>query len=66
MKTPYSVTLSRIIKDFLLEIVYAPDNIEEILVSSTEVNRPGLELSGFYKYYDKNSRREECTALSAI
>ena len=54
MKTPYSVTLSRIIKDFLLETVYAPDNIEEILVSSTEVNRPGLELSGFYKYYDKN------------
>ncbi len=54
MKTPYSVTLSRIIKDFLLEIVYAPDNVEEILVSSTEVNRPGLELSGFYKYYDKN------------
>lgn len=57
MKTPYSVPLTKIIKDFSLETVYVPENIDEILVVSTEVNRPGLELSGFYKYYD-NTRMQ--------
>lgn len=53
MKTPYSVSLNRIINDFSLETIFAPENLDEIMISSTEVNRPGLELSGFYKYYDK-------------
>lgn len=53
MKTPYSVSLDRIVKDFSLEKIYCPENMDKIMISSTEVNRPGLELSGFYKYYDK-------------
>ncbi len=53
MKTPYTVPLGQIIKDFSLETVWAPEGAGEIPISSTEVNRPGLELSGFYKYYDK-------------
>ncbi|MBQ7288791.1 MAG: HPr(Ser) kinase/phosphatase [Clostridia bacterium] len=54
MKTPYNISLNRIMKDFSLEKIFTPENIDEITVSSTEVNRPGLELSGYYKYYDKN------------
>lgn len=53
MKTPYSVSLNRIIKDFSLETIFVPEHIDQIMIGSTEVNRPGLELSGFYKYYDK-------------
>lgn len=54
MKTPHSVSLNRIIKDFSLETLFVPEDLDKIMISSTEVNRPGLELSGFYKYYDKS------------
>lgn len=52
MKTPFSVSLIRIIKDFTLEEIFIPKNVEDIFVSNMEVNRPGLELGGFYEYFD--------------
>ncbi len=52
MKCDYKVSLAKIIKDFSLETVYLPDNPEQILVSSSEVNRPGLQLAGYYEFFD--------------
>jgi len=52
MKTNYSVSLSRIIKEFSLEVVYTPTNTDEILISSNEINKPGIQFSGDYAYYD--------------
>ena len=47
-----SVALTKIIKDFNLEVVYAPDNLDKINISRAAVNRPGLPLSGFFDYFD--------------
>ncbi len=52
MKTEYSVPLSKIIKDFSLEVVYSPKEPEEILIYSPEINKPGIQFSGDYEYYD--------------
>lgn len=54
MKSPFTVTLAKILKDFTLEEVYLPDNPENITFSSVEVNRPGLQFGGYYEYYDNN------------
>ncbi|MBO7150907.1 MAG: HPr(Ser) kinase/phosphatase [Clostridia bacterium] len=48
----YSVSLAKIIKELALEVMYTPKAPEEILVKSTDVNRPGLPLAGFYDHYD--------------
>ncbi|MBQ3564450.1 MAG: HPr(Ser) kinase/phosphatase [Clostridia bacterium] len=53
MAQNFSVPLKRVIKEFSLEEVFVPENIDEISVSSADLNRPGLQLSGFYDYFDK-------------
>ncbi len=52
MKSDFSVSLAKIIKDFSLETIYLPGEPEEILVSNAEVNRPGLQLAGHYEFFD--------------
>ncbi len=51
-KTTKSVALTKIISEFNLDIIFAPDNLDEILISRPEVNRPGLPLAGFFDYFD--------------
>ena len=48
MTENYSVALSKIIDEFSLEKVFLPDDSDDILVHLTEVNRPGLQLAGFF------------------
>lgn len=55
MPQEFTVSLDRIIKENELETLFCPGKPEEILVSSNDVNRPGLQLGGFYEYFD-NSR----------
>ena len=50
MKTDCTIELSRIVKEFSLEVLNLPE--EEVLVASTETNRPGLHLVGYYEYFD--------------
>lgn len=52
MPTSYSVSLDKVIKELSLETVYMPTSPEKIFITSKDVNRPGLELTGFYDYYD--------------
>ncbi len=54
MARNYSVKLKSIINEFSLETAYLPDGAEETLISNVEVNRPGLQLGGYYEYYDNN------------
>ncbi len=54
MAQDFSVSLSRIIKEFSLEQAYVPENLEEIMVSTADLNRPGLQLGGFYDYFDSD------------
>lgn len=50
--TEYSVTLRSIIKELSLKEVYVPENIDKIKIVTNEVNRPGLQLSGFFDHFE--------------
>ena len=52
MPGKYEVSLNKLIQEFNLEPIYLPENDKNIMISTTEVNRPGLHLSGFYEYFD--------------
>ncbi len=54
MSTFY-VTLDKFVKRHRLEVIYVPAEMTEIKITSKEVNRPGLMLSGFEEHFD--SRR---------
>ena len=45
---PTSIKLEKIISDFNLKIINEPDNLKEIVITRSEVNRPGLALCGHY------------------
>lgn len=52
MKTDFTIALSRIIKEFSLDVLNMPEDADNILISSAETNRPGLHLAGYYEYFD--------------
>lgn len=52
MHTDFSVTMEQIMKEMSLEALYMPKEPSSIEVKSAEVNRPGVELTGFFEYYD--------------
>ena len=52
MEEIYTVSLSRVVDEFSLETIYLPDVPENILLSCPRVNRPGLQLTGFYDHYE--------------
>lgn len=59
MPTPFSVSLARIIKEFSLETIYTSCDPNDTYISSVEVNRPGLQLNGYFDYFD-NDRIQIC------
>lgn len=52
MPADYSVSLQKIIDVHDLEIMYLPKSAEEILITTNEVNRPGIVLTGYVDYFD--------------
>ena len=48
MDEEYSVPLQSLIDEFSFEPVCLPRPASEIYVKTTELNRPGLALSGFF------------------
>lgn len=52
MMAEYSIALSKIIEQLGLDAVYLPKSAEEIEVTTAEVNRPGVEFSGFTSFFD--------------
>ena len=48
----FSVPLSEIVDRLGLDKVYVADNYEETQISSMEINRPGLELTGYFEFFD--------------
>jgi HPr kinase/phosphorylase len=50
----YSVTLEEVIKEFNLKNLTEDIDIKEITISTPEVNRPALQLAGFYDYFDSD------------
>ena len=48
----YSMKLGKLIKDFDLEVLRSVAHYEDVLVQREDVNRPGLQLVGFFDYFD--------------
>ena len=50
----FSVTLDKLIKEFSLETIYLPAGQKELKVTSSDVDRPGLNLAGYFDYFDND------------
>lgn len=48
----YSVSLKKVVDDNSLGVLYAPKPVEDVYVTSYDVNRPGLMLAGYSAYFD--------------
>ena len=53
MEETYKVSFAKIIDEFKLETIYIPTLPENLEVSCARVNRPGLQMVGFYDHYEK-------------
>lgn len=52
MHTNYTVPLSKIISEFSLEIMNIPEDPEKIMITTPEINRPGLHMAGYFEFFD--------------
>ncbi|MDP4110135.1 MAG: HPr(Ser) kinase/phosphatase [Bacillota bacterium] len=48
----FSITLEEIIREFNLEVIYGPEGFENLKISHDDINRPGLQLAGFFEDFD--------------
>ena len=54
-KPETQVNLIKLINEFHLEKIYAPQNLESVMIKSCDVHRPGIQLSeGFFDYFDSD------------
>ena len=51
MESRYHVLLGKIIQELSLEVLCAPEDYENIQIKTEDVNRPGLQLAGFFDYF---------------
>ena len=51
-QSEFFVTLQEIIDELKLEVIHLPKDSEEIKVTSSDVNRPGLQVAGIFDYFD--------------
>lgn len=49
-----SVKLSSIIQEYNLDLICTPPGYEDVEITVADVNRPSLQLAGFYEYFDPN------------
>ncbi len=70
MSTIFTVALSKLISEFKLEAIYLPVEPSQILISSSEVNRPGLYFAGFHEFFDSQRiqvmGKAECAYLETL
>lgn len=52
MADNFKVSLKKIIDEFKLEVIYIHKDAESLMIDETDVNRPGLQLMGFYEYFN--------------
>lgn len=52
MSSLYHVKLGKIVKEFDLEVLRGAEGYEERRIETEDINRPGLQLTGFFDYFD--------------
>ena len=71
MRSKYSVRLKKIIEGHGgITALHLASNYEQALVTTSDVNRPALQLTGFYDYFDASRiqiiGRVESTYLDSL
>ena len=70
MRNKYTVKLKTIAEEFKLQPLNLASNYEQALVTTADVNRPAMQLTGFYNYFDPKRiqimGRVESTYLDSI
>lgn len=54
MSAQFSVSLAKMIEESQLEPLYMPKDPQEIDIVSMDIDRPGLELTGYMDFFDEN------------
>ena len=52
MEPRYSVKLSQLVEEFGLKKVYTPPDFESVRIVTPDLNRPGMQLVGFFSHFD--------------
>lgn len=48
----FKIALSKVVDDFQLEKLYESKNYNKVMIERTDVNRPALQIIGFFDYFD--------------
>ncbi len=48
----FSIPLTKVIEYFQLEKLYESTDIDRVMISTSDVNRPGLQLAGYFEHFD--------------
>lgn len=52
LNSGYTIALEALIEEFHLETCYRATNAEKVEIINNEVNRPGMQIVGFYDYFE--------------
>ena len=52
MEPRYSIKLSQLVEEFGLKKVYTPPDFENVRIVTPDLNRPGMQLVGFFSHFD--------------
>ena len=52
MAETYKVSLKQFVDELQMEVVYSPCDVSEIYVTNNDINRPALQLAGFFEYFN--------------
>ena len=70
MRSKYSVKLKTIVEDHHLRPLHVSKDYESAVLSTADVNRPAMQLTGFYNYFDPSRMqiigRVESTYLDSL
>lgn len=52
--TTFKIHLSKVIEEFSFEKIYSSTDIDDIMIETADLNRPALQIAGFYDYFDSH------------
>lgn len=52
MAENYKVTLKQFVDEMKMEVIYTPRDMSEIVITNNDINRPALQLAGFFEYFN--------------
>lgn len=50
--TNFKIHLTKLIDEFSLEKIYSSTDLDDIMIDTPELNRPALQIAGYYDYFD--------------